>query len=80
LHKILWTIQTMGHGSLDYQCVWNSPFQMSSGQPCSVAVPVSIFPRWHLTEKSATQSRDTFLRLLPLTGLASMAKGQAGAA
>jgi hypothetical protein len=53
---------------------------MSSGQPCSVAVPVSVFPRPHLTEKAATRSRGTFLHLLPLTGLAAIATGQAGAA
>jgi hypothetical protein len=80
LHKSLWTIQTMGHGCLGQQCVWNSPILTSSGQPCSIAVPVSVFPRPHLTEKVATQSRGTFLQLLPLTCLAAIAIGQAWAA
>jgi hypothetical protein len=56
--------------------VWNSPILMSSGQPCSVSVPISIFHKPHLTETS----KGTFLQLLPLTGLADIATGQAGAA
>jgi hypothetical protein len=53
---------------------------MSSGHPCSVAIPVSVTFKPHLTEKVATQSRGTFLKLLPLTGLAAIATGKAGAA
>jgi hypothetical protein len=80
LHKCLWTIQTMGHGNLGYQCIWNFAILMSSGQPCSVTIPVSIFHRPHLTEKASTQCRGTFLQHLPLTGLAAIATGQTGAA
>jgi hypothetical protein len=79
----LCTIQTMGHGNLGKQCVWNSPILMSSGQPRYVAVPVSVFPRSLLSEKTSTQGRDTFLQCLPLTGLAGLAAiatGQAGVA
>jgi hypothetical protein len=78
LHKCLWKIQTMGHGT------WASSllagFLRSSGQPCSVPVPVSVFTKPHLTEKASTQIRGTFLQLLPLIGLAAIATGQAGAA
>jgi hypothetical protein len=80
LHKDLWTIQIMGHGSLGKQCVSNSPILRSSGQPCSLAVPVSIFSRLHLSEKASIQSRGTFLQLFPLTSLAAITTGQAGAA
>jgi hypothetical protein len=51
-----------------------------SGQPCSVVVPVSVFHRPHLTETASTQSRDTFLQLLPLSGMAAITIGQAGVA
>jgi hypothetical protein len=45
-----------------------------------VAVPVSVFHRTQITEKAATQSRGTFLHLLPMIGFAAIATGQAGAA